>query len=355
MFKHVTTGRRNLRPVRRTIAFVLMMLLTTAGASSIVSAKAVYIIDDGETRTAVESSTAVPSAVIEKAGIEVSNTDQVTTQHSESGAVEIRITRSQEVAIRYMNSTLHVRAYDETVSDLLERMNITLGDEDEVSVNLDNYTADGMVIDVTKYTYGTAEAQEAITYTTERVANSAMTRGKETVKQAGKNGSALVTYSVTYKNGEEISREPISSEVITEPVPEIVEYGTKAASITSGDRIASDKRNKDGSGVLTFKSGNTLTYSRVINANATAYTARPGAKTASGKAVYVGGIAVDPKVNPLGTKLDITPPNGKIVYGMATAIDTGGAIKGNKIDLFYNTYNECVQFGRRNCTVYVLN
>ena len=355
MFKHVTAGRNNMRPVRRTIAFVLMMLLTTVGASSIVSAKAVYIIDDGKTRTTVESSSYAPSDVIEKAGIEVSDIDQITTERNGNGTVEIRITRSQEVAINYMGSTLHVRAYEETVGDLLERMNITLSDKDEVSINLSNYTRDGMVIDVTKYTYGTVEAVEPITYTTERVANGAMTKGKESVKQEGRDGSALITYSVTYKNGEEVEREPISSEVITAATPEIVEYGTKSASISSSDRISSDSRNSDGSGVLTFQSGDTLTYSKVITASATAYTAKAGAHTASGRVVSVGCVAVDPKVIPLGSKLYITTTNGKIVYGMAVAADTGGAIKGNKVDLFYNTYNECVQFGRRNCTVYVLN
>jgi 3D (Asp-Asp-Asp) domain-containing protein len=69
----------------------------------------------------------------------------------------------------------------------------------------------------------------------------------------------------------------------------------------------------------------------------------------------VGYVAVDPKVIPLGSKLYITTPSGNIVYGMAVAADTGGAIKGNKIDLYYNTYSECVQFGRRTCTVYVLS
>ena len=182
-----------------------------------------------------------------------------------------------------------------------------------------------------------------------------MTKGKETVKQAGKNGSALVTYSITYKNGQEIRREPVSSEVITAPTAEIVEYGTKSASISSSDRITSDARSSDGSGVLTFRSGDTLTYSRVITANATAYTAKDGARTASGRVASVGCVAVDPKVIPMGSKLYITTPNGNIVYGTAVAADTGGAIKGNKVDLYYNTYNECIQFGRRNVTVYVLS
>ena len=355
MLKHVTTGRKNMRPVRRTIAFVSMMALTIGAASTIASAKAVYIIDDGTSRTTVESNQYVPSSVVENAGIEVASSDQITSERNEDGVVEIKITRSQNVAVNYMGSTLHAYAYNETVSSLLDRLNIDLGENDEVSVELGNYTEDGMVIDITTYTYGTAEAVEPITYTTERVANASMTKGKETVKQAGKNGSAKVTYSITYKNGVEVDREPIASEVITAPTAEIVEYGTKSATISSSDRIASDSRNSNGSGVLTFKSGNTLTYSKVISANATAYTAPAGAHTASGRVVSVGCVAVDPKVIPMGSKLYITTPNGSIVYGMAVAADTGGAIKGNKVDLFFNTYNECVQFGRRTCTVYVLN
>lgn len=355
MLKHVSTGRKPARPIRRTIAFILMMILTIIAASGIVSAKAVYIINDGDTCTTVKSGTYSATAVVKQAGIEVGAADQINSERNEDGTVEIKIVRSQNVSIRYMGSTLHTQAYEETVGDLLARMNIDVTNDDKVSIDLDNYTEDGMVIEVTKYTYGTAEAVEPITYTTERVANASMTKGKETVKQAGQNGSARVTYSITYENGVEVSREPVSSEVITAPVAEIVEYGTKSAAITASDRIASDNRNSSGSGVLTFRSGNTLSYSRVITANATAYTAKPGAHTASGRVVSAGCVAVDPRVIPMGSKLYITTPNGSVVYGMAVAADTGGAIKGNKIDLFYSTYGECVQFGRRNCTVYVLN
>ena len=355
MFKHVTAGRKTMRPVRRTVAFVSMMVLTVGAASAIASAKAVYIIDDGTTRTTVESSDYAPSSVVKKAGIEVASSDQITSDRNEDGTVEIKITRGQNVSVNYMGATLHTYAHDETIASVLDRLNIDLGENDEVSVDLSSYTEDGMSINVTAYTYGTEEAVEPITYSTERVANGSMTKGKEVTKQAGKNGTARVTYAVTYKDGVEIDREPVSSEVITAPTAEIVEYGTKAASISSSDRIASYARSADGSGVLTFKSGSTLTYSKVISANATAYTAPAGAHTASGRVVSVGCVAVDPKVIPMGSKLYITTPNGSIVYGMAVAADTGGAIKGNKVDLFFNTYNECIQFGRRTCTVYVLN
>lgn len=355
MLKHITTGGHFTHPVRRALAIITMLAMTICAASTIVSAEAVYVIYDGDTCTTVESRGYTTAAVLKNAGIEVDTCDQVTSQRNERGTTEITISRAQSVAINYQGATLHVYAHDETIRDLLARIGIAIGVSTVSSLDLDIRTEDGMVIDVTTYTYKNVVEEEAIPYATERKANASLTKGKENVLQAGKDGTAEVTYYVTYANGEEISRRVVSSKEITPATTEIVEYGTKAATIERTDRIASDERSEDGSGVLTFQSGDTVTYSRVLTANATAYTAKAGSKTASGKTVYVGGIAVDPKVIPLGTKMYIQTTNGKFVYGTATAIDTGGAIKGNKIDLFFSTYNECVQFGRRNCTVYILN
>ena len=76
--------------------------------------------------------------------------------------------------------------------------------------------------------------------------------------------------------------------------------------------------------------------------------------TASGMQACYGVVAVDPNVIPLGTKLYIASADGSYVYGCAIAGDTGGGIKGNKIDLFYNSRAEALQFGRRNVVVYFL-
>ena len=86
---------------------------------------------------------------------------------------------------------------------------------------------------------------------------------------------------------------------------------------------------------------------------ATAYTTGydgVGTVTASGTAVHVGTVAVDKSVIPLGTRMYIVA--GGIVYGLAVAEDTG--VKGSTIDLYYDSYDECIQFGRRSCTVYLL-
>ena len=98
---------------------------------------------------------------------------------------------------------------------------------------------------------------------------------------------------------------------------------------------------------------------RVITCEATAYTSaadecgKSDGITASGMMFRVGVVAVDRKQIPLGTKLYIESLDGKYVYGYCIAADTGGAIKGNKVDLAMNTKSECFQFGRRQVRVYI--
>ncbi len=161
--------------------------------------------------------------------------------------------------------------------------------------------------------------------------------GTEIVKQEGANGQKKVVYLKTMLGGE-ISREVKSEEVIKEPVSKIIVSGV-------GGILEADPEDLDSAKALTM--------------SATAYTAgyqctgkRPGDKgygvTASGRMVRPGIVAVDPKVIPLGTRLYVEG------YGYALAADTGSAIKGNKIDLYYESLNRANEFGRQNVVVYVL-
>ena len=70
--------------------------------------------------------------------------------------------------------------------------------------------------------------------------------------------------------------------------------------------------------------------------------------TASGMKSGRGVVAVDPKVIPLGTKLYVEG------YGYAIAGDTGSAIKGNRIDVFFYSSDEMAKWGRRWVRVFVL-
>ena len=96
----------------------------------------------------------------------------------------------------------------------------------------------------------------------------------------------------------------------------------------------------------------TPTLGRSVYVEATAYSPfDPGAgtHTARGNVVRRGIIAVDPRFIPLGTRVYIPG------YGEAIADDTGGAIKGNRIDIAFDTYDEAMNFGRQHIEIYILD
>lgn len=199
------------------------------------------------------------------------------------------------------------------------------------------------------------EISEDVAYQTVRVANPNMEEGTEKVVQEGKNGICTCVYEVIWSNGQELSRQFVE-ELDSTVVDEIVEYGTAPeATVNINAAISGVTKNADGSGTLTLADGTTLSFSGVKSMTATAYTAGHGGAdytTATGTFVRVGTVAVDKSVIPLGTRMYIVSNDGSVVYGLAVAEDTG--VRGNVVDLYYNTYEECINFGRRGCTVYIL-
>lgn len=114
---------------------------------------------------------------------------------------------------------------------------------------------------------------------------------------------------------------------------------------------ASDSKNFKG-GTLSRGMSKSTSYSRVLSMQATAYSG--DGVTASGTATKrnSGGystIAVDPRVIPLGSTVYVEG------YGYAVAEDTGGAIKGNIIDVFFPSESEAQGWGRRSVNVYIIN
>ena len=105
-----------------------------------------------------------------------------------------------------------------------------------------------------------------------------------------------------------------------------------------------------------MNSGDALHFSGSMAVTCTAYTTGydgVGTITATGTTVRRGCVAVDKRVIPLGTNMFITTASGSYTYGMARAEDTG--VRGAKIDLFMDSYDECIQFGRRSATAYFLD
>lgn len=317
------------------LAAVIISSVTATGWAS-----ALYIL------TGVED-----SAIILDGSQQVPDlSDRMIYVASGSKGYDIRLNAGLEVTIRHNGSLQKTTTKKETISSLLKRMDISLSPLEMVAVDLSNEDLQLTVAeDITYYD----QVHEEAPFNTVRVANPDLPEGTENVLQEGVDGVRTSIYEVVWSNGEQISRQFVE-ELDSTAVDEIIEYGTSAFSIGRQDRISNISKTEDGSGILTFESGSTLKFSEAKTMTATAYTAGHGGAdytTATGTFVDVGTVAVDKNVIPLGTKLYIVTSDG-IVYGMAVAADTG--VRGNKIDLYYNTYRECIEFGRRSCTVYIL-
>ena len=141
--------------------------------------------------------------------------------------------------------------------------------------------------------------------------------------------------------------------VVTQPVREIIAVGTGTPAAQPEQR----ERPVIGSNTITLPSGEVLTYREKVTCLATAYTCEGYVgTTATGTRARVGAIAVDPEVFPYGTRFFILTGDGEYIYGIATAEDCGSKefIYGTRLDLYFNTKKECIQFGARSCDVYIL-
>ena len=334
--------RKKLREHLKSSALILIALAAVLGSSAAATdwAGALYIL------TGVED-----SAIVLDGSQDIPDlSDRMMYVASGSKGYDIRLNAKLDVTIRHDGETLTTVSKKENISALLTRMGITLSPLEMVAVDLsDQELVLTVAEDITYYD----EVREMETFNTVRVANPELPKGTERVVQEGADGVRTSIYEVVWSNGERISRQFVE-ELDSTAVDQIVEYGTSAAAVEQTDRIASVKKNADGSGTLTFESGTTLNFSQAKSMTATAYTAGHGGAdytTATGTFVEVGTVAVDKNVIPLGTRMYIVTNDG-IVYGMSVARDTG--VKGNKVDLYYNTYRECIEFGRRSCTEYIL-
>jgi len=339
--------------MRKDNALVRLMIMLIVPAILIGSvsmhayAQSGYVIYDGEDRHVVLSDATEPSEVLTEAGIELNRAD-IIEMNDEGMRPEITVVRNQLIRINNGGQAVVTNAYGGTVGELLESINMTLNEGDAIDVPLETEVYDGMELNIDRWVTVTETVTESIPYETEYVETNKMLKGDEKLVTEGVNGELTHTATVTYFNGQEVSREIIATEQTIAPVNEVIKKGTFEAEkgkLTIGD------------GVIVTADGEIYTYDRTMKVKATAYThtdAGCNKTTATGTTVHWGTVAVDPRIIPYGTKMFIVSNDGKFVYGLSAAEDCGGSIKGNRIDLYMPTTSQCFKFGVRNCTVYFL-
>lgn len=269
----------------------------------------------------------------------------------------VKLTNAYHVTVTADGVSTALLIGEGTVEDALQQANVSLGEIDEVQPAVSEALFDNLEITVYRVTYAQRTVNEKIAFVKKTVKSSSMYEGQSEITQAGQNGEKTVTYRDKIVDGVYASSEVLSETVLTESVPQITTVGTKqkavaVASLRNGGTPISELTQP---AYLKIENGAPKEYKQIITGKAAAYTAAPGSKTASGRTVKPGYIAVNPKQIPYGSELWIVSTDG-IVYGYAIAADTGGFVKKGKftVDLFMNTESECRQWGSRDVVIYVL-
>lgn len=199
----------------------------------------------------------------------------------------------------------------------------------QVGLEESDKTADG------KVEFKIEARVEEIPYGADETGIDTIPKGTRQVVSAGIPGTIKRTYLVKYVDGQRTDEALYTEQILSNPVNEVANVGV--------------------GGTVTANDGTVYNYNYRKQMEATAYTYLPPyttMTTATGQTLRKGIVAVDPKVIPLHTKMFIT---GSVEYGLGVAEDTGGAIKGNIVDLAYMSYDECIKFGRRQMQVYILD
>lgn len=348
LFPPFAMKKRNL--VFRTLAVLIAITCLVSVLAQTVFAQNTYVITDGSHRIVHTTFTTDPARVLTEAGFDLEADDTYTTVTTD-GVSKITVRRSKTVTVDNCGKILTVTGNGQTVAEILTRMGIPTNSEYTVTPALDTVATDGMQITVTRTvtvveTYVVEQAFETVT-----CEDPTLAKGQEKILVPGSVGMIQRKAEVVYTNAVEQSRTVIEETELEPVVNQVVAIGT-------GEEVGkTSTKPLIGDGVIVLPSGEILTYSKTEQFVATAYSkynAGCDDYTATGTRVRWGVVAVDPTVIPYGTRMFIVSNDGKYVYGVSTAEDCGGSIKGNRLDLYMDTDAECFQFGVRDCTVYFL-
>ncbi|MEG1427645.1 MAG: ubiquitin-like domain-containing protein [Oscillospiraceae bacterium] len=274
----------------------------------------------------------------------------------------IRVNRARNVVITEGNESKTQQTMAATVGDALKEFGISLAKEDKLNVKLTDSVVDGMKIAIERRSSKEVTERESISYETTYRDDRSLARGETAIETAGQEGEKEVLYEEIYVDGELSEKVMKSEKILREPVTEVILQGTKEQEKPVPDNSGSGgstppPSNSTGEvtgSTFTDGDGKVVSYQNVMVGECTAYSV-PGGTTSLGEPCRVGVVAVDPDVIPYGTRLYVT--SGSYVYGYCVAGDTGGAAMAGDIlvDVYYDTYEECCNFGRRDMTVYILS
>lgn len=298
-------------------------------------AKQVQIVQDNEKKT-IWTTAGTVAELLKEQQIVLNEQDEISPKPEEKikSKMDIRIKLALHLTLVDGGKEQQVWSTSATVADFLTQQGIKLNEFDRVEPSLSETLQKDGVINVIRVEKVTDVVEEPIQFAVITKKDEGLEKGKQVTVTEGKQGIVSKEYEVILENGKEVSRKIIGEQKLREKLDKVVAVGTKELDIQVSR----------GAETGTEFYVNTTAYTAYCNGcsgrTATGFDLRanPGAKV----------IAVDPRVIPLGTKVYVEG------YGYAVAADTGGAIKGHKIDVFFPTKAEAFRWGVRKVKIKIL-
>ncbi|QSF45149.1 3D domain-containing protein [Paenibacillus tianjinensis] len=338
------------------IVIALLILLYVHGQGN----KVINLVIDGEVLT-LETREALLSDVLAKEQISLLPHDEVSIGLSDEiqDGDRVVITRAQKLTLTADGTTKTLYTTEDKLGEAIQKLGYSLESNDKIFPSLETAVSPGMEVKIVRVTKQMVERTVSLPFRVIKTADPSLYKGDVRVAQAGKPGAIIQHIEKTYQDGKLVSMSMVGKEVQTVTKDKVIAVGTKAlpkatvAAATSTKKTTSSSAKTTAASNVVHKAGVDFEYKRMIkNVSMTAYSSEEpgiGTKTASGTRVTEGRtIAVDPDVIPIGWWVYIEG------LGFRRAEDTGGAIQGNKIDVYYDSLSNARNFGRKSRTIYVI-
>ncbi|MFD3448299.1 ubiquitin-like domain-containing protein [Microbacteriaceae bacterium 4G12] len=292
------------------------------------------------TKQTVWSTAKTVQALLKEQNIQIQEHDKVTPSKDQAihAHENITVEHAFPVTLNMGGQQSQVWSTSITVADFLKEQQVTLNTLDKVEPSLDKKVEANAGVTVTRVEKVNDVVEEPIPFAEVKKQDSSLTEGTEKVVQEGEAGAVQKTFEVTKENGTEVARNLLQEVKVKESKDRIVAVGTKQAvsdtpSRGNEDSAVANEFYVEATAYTPYCSG-----CEGVSAGGYNYKANPNMKL----------IAVDPRIIPLGTKVWVEG------YGYAIAGDTGGAIKGYRIDVLVPTESQADAWGRKRVKIKVL-
>ncbi|MGW6253130.1 ubiquitin-like domain-containing protein [Peribacillus butanolivorans] len=304
-------------------------------------AQKITLVQDEETEEVWSTADTVEEFLKEQ-DLEVNEKDKITPSKNTKmeANMEVAIDKAFSLKLVVGGNEKQVWSTSTTVADFLKQQGVKLNDLDRVEPGLVEKVEAKNTVNVIRIEKVTDVVEEPVDFAVITKKDDSLSKGKENIVKEGKDGLISKEYEVIKENGKEIKRKLLSEKVVNKKQDKVITVGTKTT-VAQASRGASNVNSTSGKEIYVSSTAYTASCKGCSGVTSTGVNLKsnPDAKI----------IAVDPSVIPMGSKVYVEG------YGYAVAADKGGAIKGNRIDVFFSSKNDAYRWGVKKVKIRVLN